>query len=738
MEDIICKLNINKEYLKGMTNMKPIMRITAALLLAVIVIGLFPFSQSGLTTNADSGVITVTGGTVNVRKAPSTSADVIAKVYKNETYEYKSTYVGGDKVKWYLITVGPSTGWIISTYVKATSGGTVKTTTTAAPASKGQLTAKRDGNIYASPTKSAKVAGTVEAEAKYNFSSRYVGGDGVAWYLVKLPSGATGWICSTEVRISSTSTTAYKTTTTTSKTTEATATASTVVSGTDTTTAKTSSTTKKTSTTTSATTTKKTTTTAKPTTTKTTTTAASGTAMGKVTITASSAKTYASPTKSATVVATVSKGKSYSYTSIYIGGDAVTWYLIKVGTKTCWICDKDIKDSEQASKLKITTTTKGYGKPTTSDTPRVTITSGTYLKFNSTYKGGDNVIWFLVTINGSTVWICSSDARDPASLSSSTPVKISTATAYAYTSSSTSSDVAIKLYRGQTVQCTKTYRSKDNVMWYKITLGDYSGWISSANAVDWSAINTTKTISIPVASATAYSSPTASSTAIFKVFNTASVAYTSTYKGGDGVTWYLVSCGGKTAWLSGSHSADGKRSPNGDAYYVYNPDYKTPYYIVVYIGSQTVVVYSKDENGKYTNISQVFTCSTGAVETPTRTGSYSVLRKYRWHLMMGTYAQYCSAISRSYLFHSILYKKADPSTLSANSYRNLGKQASHGCIRLCTRDAKWIYDNCDYGTQVRIVSAAGPKAAPLPPLNTSSTYQGWDPTDPAANNPYNK
>ena len=36
------------------------------------------------------------------------------------------------------------------------------------------------------------------------------------------------------------------------------------------------------------------------------------------------------------------------------------------------------------------------------------------------------------------------------------------------------------------------------------------------------------------------------------------------------------------------------------------------------------------------------------------------------------------------------------------SESNLGRKASHGCIRLKIDDAKWIYDNCPYGTTVVI------------------------------------
>ena len=37
-----------------------------------------------------------------------------------------------------------------------------------------------------------------------------------------------------------------------------------------------------------------------------------------------------------------------------------------------------------------------------------------------------------------------------------------------------------------------------------------------------------------------------------------------------------------------------------------------------------------------------------------------------------------------------------------SSYNNLGKQVSHGCIRLTAGDAKWIYDNIDDDTKVII------------------------------------
>ena len=61
----------------------------------------------------------------------------------------------------------------------------------------------------------------------------------------------------------------------------------------------------------------------------------------------------------------------------------------------------------------------------------------------------------------------------------------------------------------------------------------------------------------------------------------------------------------------------------------------------------------------------------------------------------------------------------------------LGQPASHGCVRLCVRDAKWIYDNCAVGTTVTIGDSL---AAPFdkPATIKIPAWQTWDPTDPAA------
>lgn len=178
--------------------------------------------------------------------------------------------------------------------------------------------------------------------------------------------------------------------------------------------------------------------------------------------------------------------------------------------------------------------------------------------------------------------------------------------------------------------------------------------------------------------------------------------------------------------------------PKNNAADVKNPDYKSKYYIVVYTGSQSTVVYGKDRTGAYNIIYQSFICSTGKSSSPTKTGMYKVKSKYRWRLLVGNvYGQYSSGIGNNYLFHSVPYNKQSASALDNAEYDKLGTPASHGCIRLCVRDSKWIYDNVPIGTQVNIVSGSGPAGLPIPKRIRDSAHDGWDPSDKwATGNPY--
>lgn len=166
-----------------------------------------------------------------------------------------------------------------------------------------------------------------------------------------------------------------------------------------------------------------------------------------------------------------------------------------------------------------------------------------------------------------------------------------------------------------------------------------------------------------------------------------------------------------------------------------------PYYIMVDRAQSVVTVYGLDENGYYTVPVRAMVCSAGAASSMTPNVNCSIGRKHRWHLMMGdVYAQYLSQFYNSCLFHSLCYVRPDPATLIRGTYNQLGAPASHGCVRLQTEDAKWIYDNCDEGTLVTIYDGDElpelGKPEKMADFLPAEDYAGWDPTDPTPGNPW--
>lgn len=171
-------------------------------------------------------------------------------------------------------------------------------------------------------------------------------------------------------------------------------------------------------------------------------------------------------------------------------------------------------------------------------------------------------------------------------------------------------------------------------------------------------------------------------------------------------------------------------------------DVRYPYYIRVNRAANCVTVYGIDSNGEYTIPVKAFACSCGRAGEETIIGTdFATSNKYQWRLMVDdTYGQYANRIYDGYLFHSVPYLKTDKSTLETEEFNKLGSFASLGCVRLCVRDVKWIYDNCPVNTRVTIYDDAenpGPLGKPETiKIPLDSVNAGWDPTDPDENNPW--
>ncbi len=160
-----------------------------------------------------------------------------------------------------------------------------------------------------------------------------------------------------------------------------------------------------------------------------------------------------------------------------------------------------------------------------------------------------------------------------------------------------------------------------------------------------------------------------------------------------------------------------------------------PYYISVNRLENCVTIYKSDKKGRYSIPVKAMRCSTGGKNTPL--GVYEAGERYPFRaLFYGVYGQYAVRIVNDILFHSSSYDSMSKNTLIATEFNRLGKSVSHGCIRLTVEDAKWIYDNCAYGTIVEIYEdkVSGP-------LGKSEVIKipkdsVWDPTDPDVNNPW--
>ena len=130
---------------------------------------------------------------------------------------------------------------------------------------------------------------------------------------------------------------------------------------------------------------------------------------------------------------------------------------------------------------------------------------------------------------------------------------------------------------------------------------------------------------------------------------------------------------------------------------------KKPYILIVSLEDQRVYAYGLDENNDYADLARTMVCSSGRDSTPTPVGTYTDTTGpgARWHYFkkFDCWAQYAYYIQGDIMFHSVLYGEKEGSATSS-SVRNLGNQASHGCVRLSVEDAKWIWENCPKGTTV--------------------------------------
>ena len=129
-----------------------------------------------------------------------------------------------------------------------------------------------------------------------------------------------------------------------------------------------------------------------------------------------------------------------------------------------------------------------------------------------------------------------------------------------------------------------------------------------------------------------------------------------------------------------------------------------PYRIEVSIDRQRVYVYELQESGEYAQIHE-FLCSTGLGNSTPR-GIYldgGPVNVWHHFSKFDCWARYSFEIDGDIMFHSVIYSERDTDTLRESSLYGLGNKASHGCVRLAVKSAKWLFEHCAPGSFVIII-----------------------------------
>ncbi len=157
-----------------------------------------------------------------------------------------------------------------------------------------------------------------------------------------------------------------------------------------------------------------------------------------------------------------------------------------------------------------------------------------------------------------------------------------------------------------------------------------------------------------------------------------------------------------------------------------------PYQICVNRQCNTITIYALDGANGYIIPVIAFACSTGLPGMETPTGVYYTYAKNRWEELMGpTWGQYSARVVDGIYIHSVPTNIPNSHHgIAWSEYNKLGEAASHGCIRVNVRDAKWIYDHCAVGTQVKIYDSSDPGPFGKPKTVKMTPDMDWDPTDP--------
>ena len=120
------------------------------------------------------------------------------------------------------------------------------------------------------------------------------------------------------------------------------------------------------------------------------------------------------------------------------------------------------------------------------------------------------------------------------------------------------------------------------------------------------------------------------------------------------------------------------------------------YLLITDLKNKYTYVFKKD-NGNWIQLYK-WSCTVGKPQTPTITGIFFISGRKPGFGTDEYSVKYATRIRGGYYYHSILYDSTGSYVIDGR----LGQALSHGCIRLATDNAKWIYDNIPDTTTVII------------------------------------
>lgn len=229
--------------------------------------------------------------------------------------------------------------------------------------------------------------------------------------------------------------------------------------------------------------------------------------------------------------------------------------------------------------------------------------------------------------------------------------------------------------------------------WLKVKYNNYEGYVLNENIstslYTWTRVNlrtepTTKSESIAVLPAKSLVQLIENRGSWSKVIYNDIEGYISTY--------YLSQDGNKP------NALNFKYFDNDMTRFVNDNNFKSSsnYLLVTSLKEKFTYVFIK-KNNKWEQLYK-WQCTVGKPSTPTIEGTFYISGRKPYFGTDKYRVLYATRISGAYYYHSTLYNAEG--TMKTDS--RLGLALSHGCIRLDTNNAKWIYENIPDGTTVFI------------------------------------